>query len=234
VFYYPVLACPLSQRADTPRSGAGSVRSEPWKRSPKPLAHSAKAQSSLELPQRWTDPAEPTQIRQAERDRSAASLGSDHQNPSRTARKPLLPRASSASAGPIPRSAPYAKRSGIGPQRALEANNKIPSAQRESPSFPRASSASAGPIPRSAKYAKRSGIGPQRALEANNKIPSRTARKLLLPRASSASAGPIPRSPPKHPTNNRPTTAPLNPRVLSGNSAPLIYGTREVAHSWTR
>ena len=150
MFYYPVLACPLSQRADTPRSGsgngperaleannkipsaqrespsspelpqraqdrsrgapntpsvAGSVRSEPWKRSPKPLAHSAKAPPSQSfLSERRTDPAEPP-TRQAERDRSAASLGSEHQNPSRTARKPLLPKASSARAGPIPRSA---------------------------------------------------------------------------------------------------------------------------------
>ena len=45
-------------------------------------------------------------------------------------------RASSARAGPVPRSAPYAQRSGIGPQRALEAITKIPSAQRESPSSP--------------------------------------------------------------------------------------------------
>jgi hypothetical protein len=41
---------------------------------------------------------------------------------------PILPRASSASEGPIPRSAPYAKRSGIGPQRALEAITKSPRA----------------------------------------------------------------------------------------------------------
>jgi len=126
VFYYPVLACPLSQRADTPRSGsgngperaleannkipsaqrespsspelpqraqdrsrgapntpsvAGSVRSEPWKRSPKPLAHSAKAPPPPSfLSERRTDPAE-RQIRQAERDRSAASLGGEQQNP---------------------------------------------------------------------------------------------------------------------------------------------------------
>ena len=51
-------------------------------------------------------PAEPPQIRPAERDRAGASLGSEHQSPSRTARKPLLPRASSASAGSIPRSPP--------------------------------------------------------------------------------------------------------------------------------
>ena len=71
-----------------------------------------------------------------QRDRSAASLGSEHQNPSRIARKPILPRASSASAGPIPRSAPYAKRSGIGPKRALEAITKIPSRTARKPHPP--------------------------------------------------------------------------------------------------
>jgi hypothetical protein len=50
---------------------------------------------------------------------------------------------------PIPRSVTYAKRSGIGPQRALEAITKAPRAPRESPILPRASSASAGLIPRS-------------------------------------------------------------------------------------
>jgi hypothetical protein len=40
--------------------------------------------------------------------------------------------------------------SGIGPQRALEANTETPRAQRESPILPKASSASAGLIPRSA------------------------------------------------------------------------------------
>ena len=49
---------------------------------------------------------------------------------------PILPRASSAREGPLPRSPPYAQRSGIGPQRALEAITKTPRAQRESPSSP--------------------------------------------------------------------------------------------------
>ncbi len=87
-----------------PPSGAGSVRREPWKRTPKP---------------------------------------------SRKARKPHPPPSLPASVGSIPRSTPYAQRSGIGPQQALEAITKIPSAQRESPILPRASSARAGPIPRS-------------------------------------------------------------------------------------
>ena len=88
----------------------------------------------------------------------------------------ILPRAYSANAGLIPRSASqrrhrsmecpllcncegptpprsppkYAQRSGIGPQRALEAITKSPRAPRESPILPRASSARAGPFPRSA------------------------------------------------------------------------------------
>ena len=94
-----------AERQNTP-SGAGSVRSEPWRRSPKTLAQRAKAQSFPEPPQRAQD-----------RSRGAPK---------------------------------YAKRSGIGPQRALEAITKNPRATRESPILPRASSASAGPIPRSA------------------------------------------------------------------------------------
>ncbi len=48
----PQRAQDRSRGAPNTPSGAGSVRSEPWKRSPKPLAHSAKAPSSPELPQR--------------------------------------------------------------------------------------------------------------------------------------------------------------------------------------
>ena len=76
------------------------------------------------------------------------------------------------------------QRSGIGPQRALEANSKNPSRTARKPILPRASSASAGPIPRSPKKSQRSGIGPEQALEAIKPIPSRTARKPILPRAS--------------------------------------------------
>jgi hypothetical protein len=150
---------------------AGSVRSEPWKRTPKPLAHSAKARPSQSfLSDRRTDPAEHP-IRPAERDRSAASLGSDHQNPSRTARKPVLPRASSASEGPIPRSTPYAQRSGIGPQRALKAITKAPRATRESPILPRAFLQAKDRSRGAPHTPSASGIGPQRALEANTKAP---------------------------------------------------------------
>jgi hypothetical protein len=47
----------------------------------------------------------PTQIGPAERDRSAASVGGDHHNPLAHRAKAPPPRASSARAGPIPRSA---------------------------------------------------------------------------------------------------------------------------------
>jgi hypothetical protein len=85
------------------------------------------------------------------------ALEANTKNPSRTARKPLLPRASSASAGSIPRSphpAPGPRRqprhsataepltpggSGTGPERALEAIKPSPRAQRESLTLPRAS-----------------------------------------------------------------------------------------------
>ena len=59
-------------------------------------------------------------------------------NPSAQRESPILPRASSASAGAIPRSAKYAQRSGIGPEQALKAITKAPRAQRESSILPRA------------------------------------------------------------------------------------------------
>jgi hypothetical protein len=79
-----------AERQNTP-SGAGSVRSEPWKRTPKPLAHSAKADPPRASSAREGPIPRSAKTRQAERDRSVASLGSEHQNPSRTARKPILP-----------------------------------------------------------------------------------------------------------------------------------------------
>ena len=117
----------------------------------------------------------------------------------------------------------YTKRSGIRPERALEAITKSPRAPRESPILPRAYSANVGLIPRSAsqrrhrsmecpllcncegptpprsppKYAQRSGIGPQRALEAITKSPRAPRESSILPRAYSANAGLIPRSAPK-------------------------------------
>ena len=84
-------------------SGAVSGRSEPWWRTPSPLAQSAKDHplQSL-LSERRPDAADNV----AERCRAGASLGGEHPTPSRKARKLLLPRAYSASGGLIPRSPP--------------------------------------------------------------------------------------------------------------------------------
>ena len=72
-----------------------------------------------------------------------SGAGSVRNEPSRRTAKPLAhsakaptPRASSASEGPIPRSPQYAQRSGIGPQRALEAINLSRALQRQSFSCP--------------------------------------------------------------------------------------------------
>jgi hypothetical protein len=124
-------ACPYPRQTE---AAAATSRSEPWRRSPNPIAHSAKAPpppsllsarrlvaaeptqrathsqqpvpvpSSLSLePQRPVPtPAQPRRQRQ----RAEASLGGDHPTPSRIARKPHLPRASSARAGSLPRSPP--------------------------------------------------------------------------------------------------------------------------------
>ncbi len=156
----PPPSLPASAHTSTP-SGAGSGRSKPWKRSPNPLAHSAKAPSFPELPQRAQDRFRGApQIRPAERDQAGASLGSDHQSPSRKARKLHPPPSFLSERRPDPAERPkYAKRSGIGPERALKAITKSPRAQRESSILPRASSASVGPIPRSAHKAPLEGYG---------------------------------------------------------------------------
>ena len=105
-------------------SGAGMVRSEPWRRTSNPQKRTARklfllraySASGGPMPRsplkdinivcsvpfyvnRW----DPQAIR-AERCRAVASLGGEHPHPSRKARKIILPRAYSASGGPIPRS----------------------------------------------------------------------------------------------------------------------------------
>ena len=74
-------------------------------------------------------PRSPAHQNRAERCRAVASLGGKHPNPSRKARKLLLPRAYSATGGPMPRSPQKTERSGVGPERALEANTLNPLAQ---------------------------------------------------------------------------------------------------------
>jgi len=100
----PQRAQDRSRGAHNTPSGAGSVRSEPWKRTPKTPRAKRESLSSSELPQRAEDRSRGAPIRPAERDRSAASIEGDHQNPSRKARKPHAPPSLPASEGPIPRS----------------------------------------------------------------------------------------------------------------------------------
>jgi len=61
--HHPATRPPASARHPTiPRAAAGSGRSEPWRRSPNTLAHSAKDHPSQSLlSDRRSDPAEPTQ-----------------------------------------------------------------------------------------------------------------------------------------------------------------------------
>jgi hypothetical protein len=186
----------MRDRPPADSSGAVSGRSEPWRRTPQPLAHSAKAHPPQSLlSERRPDAAEPTKTA-AERYRAGASLGGEHSTPSRKARKLILPRAYSASRGPMPRSQPKPQRSGFGPERALEANTHPPRAQRESSSSPeptqRAEARCRG-APPSKTEAERCQAGA--SLGGEHPTPSRKARKLILPRAYSASGGLIPRSP---------------------------------------
>ena len=119
---------PIIPQTHHPTPATGTGRSKHRKRSPKTLAHSTKATPSPELPcARRTVPAMPvidnppkspsptpplnhqrpfltTAHPGRQRDRTGASIGSDHQNPSRTARKQRPPPSLPARAGPIPRS----------------------------------------------------------------------------------------------------------------------------------
>ena len=151
----------MRDRPPADSSGAVSGRSEPWRRTLTPLAQSAKANPPRSLlSERRPDTAETTKTR-AERCQAGASLGGEHPTPSRKARKLILLRAYSASVGLMPRSSfkntvvvwsgtfcvdmrdrppadsrrpPKPERSGVGPERALEANTQPPRAKRESSS----------------------------------------------------------------------------------------------------
>ena len=131
------------------RSGAVSGRSEPWRRTLNPLAQSAKDHASLSLlSDRRPDTAEPTKNR-AERCRAGASLGGEHPNPSRIARKILLPRAYSASGGPTPRSPPKTAAERCRAGASLGGEHPRPSRIARKILLSRAYSASGGLMPRS-------------------------------------------------------------------------------------
>jgi hypothetical protein len=123
--------------------------------------------------------------------------------------------------------------SGIGPERALEANTSFPRAAARKPILPRASSASIGMVPRSAPTttpihphplmgrgrtpgqetrptrdllrggtSAAAGSGRSEPWRRTNPFPRAAARKLILPRASSASVGTVPRSAHHHVANS--------------------------------
>ena len=85
----------------------------------------------------------------AERCRAGASLGGEHPNPSRIARKIILPRAYSASGGLMPRSPPKTAAERCRAAASLGGEQPHPSRIARKILLPRAYSASGGPTPRS-------------------------------------------------------------------------------------
>ena len=84
-----------------------------------------------------------------QRDEAAASLGGEQPHPSRTARKLTLPRVSSATRGPIPRSPPKTQAERDRAAASLGGEQPHPSRTARKLILPRNSSATGGPIPRS-------------------------------------------------------------------------------------
>jgi hypothetical protein len=200
-----------SAKADPSQSLLSERRHGPAER-PHDHAHASPSAHGLKQDAGSGDPAYKGPFSGATR----AAAGSGRSEPWRrtnpfpraAARKLILPRASSASAGPVPRSTPTTtpihphplmdrgrtpgqetrptrdllrgkpSGSGIGPERALEANKPIPSrgSAKADPSQSLLSERRPGPAERP-KHAQRSGIGPERALEANTKNPSRGSAK---------------------------------------------------------
>ena len=165
------------------RSGAVSGRSEPWRRTPKPLAQSAKVQSSPE-PTQQTEArcrgAPPTQ------NPSGAASGRSEPwrrtpNPQRKARKILLPRAYSANGGPMPRSPAHPNRSGAVSGRS-EPWRRTPQPLAQSAKAPPPLSLLSERRPDAAEprppKPERSGVGPERALEANTLNPLAQSAKV--------------------------------------------------------
>jgi len=169
-----------SRGAPHTRSGAGSVRSEPWRRTTKP--------------------------------------------PRATRESPILPRASSASAGPFPRSAQI-RQSGAGSDRSepWRRTTKTPSRNARKPLLSRASSARVGPFPRSAQI-RQSGAGSDRSepWKRSPKSPARSAKapppqSFLSARRTDPAEHPNPSATGLLQTlNNSPesTHQPLTPRVF--------------------
>jgi hypothetical protein len=106
------------------------------------------------------------------------------------------------------RNPPKPGRSGVRPERALEANSPTPRAQRESSSFPEP------PLRAQPTKTRAERCQAGASLGGEHSNPSRTARKLILPRASSASA-----------THQNPGGA------VSGRSEPWRRTLQPLAHS---
>jgi hypothetical protein len=123
-------------------------------------------------------------------------------SPRAAARELILPRASSASAGTVPRSAPTTTPTHPHPlmdrsrtpgqeTRPTRDNGSKQAAGSGDPAYKGSSS---GETPAAA------GSGRSEPWRRTNPIPRAAARKLILPRASSASVGPVPRSAPNTPS----------------------------------
>ena len=112
-------------------------------------ADAALSEKSPYLGNAWVRLGPTTRPYQRQRDRAGASLGGDHHHPSRIARKLLLARASSASGGPVPRSAKIRQAERDRAGASLGGDHHHPSRTARKLLLPRAYSASGGPVPRS-------------------------------------------------------------------------------------
>ena len=140
----------------------------------------------------WKCPSSPKPTNpNQQRERAEASIGSDHQNPSRTARKQRPPPSLPARAGRFPRPhTPNQQRERAGASIGSDHQNPSRTArkQRPPPSLP----ARAGRFPRPHtpnQQRERAGA----SIGSDHQNPSRTARKQRSPPSLPASAGTFPR-----------------------------------------
>ena len=126
---------------------------------------------------RSPDTAEPTKTR-AERWQAGASIGGEHPTPSRKARKIILPRAYSASAGLMPRSPDTAEptktraeRCQAGASLGGEHSNPLAQSAKANPSQSLLSERRPDAAEPRPPKPQRSGVRPERALEANTQPP---------------------------------------------------------------
>jgi len=131
-----------------------------------------------------------------QRERAGASIGSEQPKFWRTAPRLNPPPSFPASAGQLPRSPTTARpSSGIGPERALEANNLNSGAQRQGSILPELPcerrTAPAEPHHRARRQRERAGA----SIGSEQPKLWRTAPRLNPPPSFPASAGPLPRSP---------------------------------------